>query len=264
MIDRALLAIILGVLVVIALVFLGILEPVRGEPRVTEATYNVWYRNQQVSSDLGQAMAMASVIRLQEVSTPVVRAGVRQALASHPRWRWTVRARGLPNLVLWDSHVWRSVRPARWLSTHQGYAGITPRRWLEWKLLRHRATGLLVTIANTHAIHAYCRNQKPAQQPLRDRLARTHWRTVAAWTRAQQARFPGRPILLGGDFNCSLETSAPAYPAPWLLPLYRRDRAPGAIDRLITLRGSGLVELARWRTGLNSDHALHLRRLGLH
>lgn len=226
----------------------------------TEATLNVRYTNApgQIRADVREALAHASLVRLQELWTPVGRSEARSVIQGHIHWQGSWRTARTGLLVAWDTRTWRAAAPGRARLVHHGIEGLTPDRFLAWKLLRYLPTGQLVAVGNVHPVSGACVPSR-SRIELRRQLARSYWRVVVSWTRRQLAA--GRQVLLGGDLNCWLTRRSLA--GRQLLPLYRPDRAPW-YDHLLTAREPGApASLRRWELPARSDHALNLRRLGM-
>lgn len=238
--------------------------PAYADRATTEASLNVYVRNPAplVRADVAAAMRRATVIRLQEVSYRPQLAGLRAALAAHPHWRasWRLSRPGrlgpMMDAIAWKTTVWQGVAPARYRRVHDGIPAVTPPRFITWKALRLRATGQVVTIANTHVVAGWCSRPKPPVAR-RTQLAAQHFEALADWTRQQQAAHPKRPILLGGDLNC--QTTEPTVRKP-LGALYRLGSGSPGVDHLLTARGPHRPATARvWRVPAHSDHDLLLR-----
>lgn len=261
--DRTALLLAIILLLVLALLLLW---PARAWPaghRVTEATQNVYRANPgpAIRQDVNQAMDHASVVRLQEVYPGRPAHAVRRVLNHRPHWRSVLLGR-VEVPILWDARVWSRVGPPRaLLLTGRRPVRGWPPRFLGSVALELRATGRVVTVANVHPLPAYCR-PTTYRATVRQADARTHWRDVRAWTARQRATHPGRPILLGGDFNCRLSVRTfPWFPGRALAPDYRFDWS-GSIDRLITARTARHpVGLRRWSMAALADHRLQLRTL---
>lgn len=222
--------------------------------RTTEATLNVYRGNPSaaIRADVRAAMARASVIRFQETYPPRAWRAVAGAVRSAPSWRFSRLPAGELALA-YDARVWAPVRPPRARLVVVPPASGWPRS-LVWQALRFRPTGAVVRVANVHADARTC------TWPLLGRLvgAARYWDVVAQWTRAH----PRNPILLGGDFNCSMRRGGAAWkPGNVLAPLYRRGPT-GGVDHLLTSRTPGAPAVVRrWSVAVNSDHRLQLRRL---
>lgn len=263
--DRWTLALALLLLVALLLV---IAVPVFATPpsgrrdvRAVEATQNVYRVNAGpvIRRDVARALERADVVRLQEVVDGRPTRAVRGLLADRPNWRGVFVGR-VEVPILWDRREFRQMEPpgVRRLTERREGRG-WPARFITWVALEHVATGRVLTVANVHPLPRYCRIPHDAE---RQADARTHWTGVRDWTRRQMARHPGRPVLLGGDFNCRLTERARWYfPGRILDRAYRFDRS-GSIDRLVTSRTIRRpVGLRRWALPAASDHRLQLRAL---
>lgn len=238
-------------------------QAVRGT--YTEATYNVHLYNPRTGGDVATLMGRASLIRLQEVTLPISRHGVANALRSHPSWRaWWPRQTGLP--ILWDSHVWANAGEGGWLQVFQHIPGTDrkPSRYTTWQPLRLRATGQVFLIVNVHAMALACLDQV---QPIRERAAALHWASLKAQTVVWHDLGRYQAIVAGGDFNCRLRNRQQWWmPGNQLASTYRvnaRHTTGNHIDWLLDARGMAahLAVRGSWYThrGLHSDHHALLR-----
>ena len=225
------------------------------------ATLNVYRGNpgQLIRADVRRAMRLADVVMLQEVYPGQPAAAVRRVMRHHPRWR-SAKLRPTELRIMWDTREFTRARPAHLRRLSPSYLPTwrLPARWLGWVTLRHRTTGQLVTMADVHPHPSYCRPRPPAPALLRDELTAEHWRDVATWTRARRV-----PVVLAGDFNCSLSrTARPWWPGRVLRSLYRFDHAPGSVDRVLISRSRGHpVGIHRWSFPVYSDHRLVIRAM---
>jgi exonuclease III len=87
--------------------------------------------------------------------------------------------------------------------THGGEAGVTPSRFVNWVVLKHKETDSKVAFVNTHYISGAWNGEHPERQ---DRW-RTHNQVVLEVVADLRGR--GLPVVLVGDFNRALSQDIP-------------------------------------------------------
>jgi hypothetical protein len=120
--------------------------------------------------------------------------------------------------------------------THDGEAGVTPARYVNWVVLEIRGTGQRFIVVNTHFISG-------AWGPHPERQARWILHYEILYDRVAQLRqnHPGKPIFVVGDFN---RHRAMAMPTP---------------IRYVPVEGGGDVPLDHMYAPSNISHTLTQR-----
>ncbi|RYZ44046.1 MAG: hypothetical protein EOO71_00820 [Myxococcaceae bacterium] len=87
--------------------------------------------------------------------------------------------------------------------THGGEAEVTPARFVNWVVLKHKETGAKLAFVNTHYISGAWNGEHPERQE--------RWRTHNAAVLEVVADLRGRglPVVLVGDFNRPLSQDIP-------------------------------------------------------
>ncbi|MDY7226948.1 endonuclease/exonuclease/phosphatase family protein [Hyalangium rubrum] len=87
--------------------------------------------------------------------------------------------------------------------THEGDAGVTPARFVNWVVLKNKDTGAKLAFINTHYISGAWNGEHPERQE--------RWRTHNTVVREVVAELLSRglPVVLVGDFNRQLSQDIP-------------------------------------------------------
>lgn len=156
----------------------------------------------------------------------------------------------IPNPISWKKAVWQR-EDAGFVRTHEGRAKVTPRRYITWARLRHRATGRTVVRVNTHLISGAWSGQRPTTAWRRER-----WHEHLQQLDALVADFKrqGYVVIVGGDFNRdSFEVLGDR--VRYDNRLHVGTHGQRTLDYLMHTPGGGLRrERARVQGGYASDH----------
>ncbi len=217
------------------------------------ATYNsaATVKTERAVADIQRLAAVSDVVTLQEMGSPARRGAVASSLVDCETCRFDafMPTSAVPGStpILWNSERFRLKESGtRQVSvdTYVGRAGAGPStlraKYINWVLLRDRATGVKFYVLNNHAVPTVQGQGGGAnrEHPKRLALYRQHMEGLKALIRELAA--PNRAVFVTGDLNVN----------------YRRDRI--VQDRLFPFYNLGQV-------GLRASHeALGEPAIGTH
>lgn len=127
------------------------------------------------------------------------------------------------NAISWRTAVFELVS-SKSTRVHKGVAAITPSRWINTVLLRHKPTGKLVIRKNTHVINGIESGGLPIDNLRRTPLAKTHFQVLRAEIEADSEK---APVIWGGDTNVNYlrdrNKKCPWFPYMMLSPVCTLD-----------------------------------------
>lgn len=202
-----------------------------GQVRFTVGTHNVKHAT-------GTVNAFADVIGWQELDRPVGWAAARN-LAGY-RSYLPAADPGKEDAISWNDTKFELVGGHSRL-THHGQAKVTPNRYVNWVVLRHRNSGLTVAFVNTHFISGAWN-----KHPNRQQRWLLHQRVLQEVVADLHQR--GLPVVVVGDMNRqdTIDLAGTAR-----VPVGSGDRTP--IDQLYVSRGHAVGAAVRL-SNFGSDH----------
>lgn len=197
------------------------------------------------------------------------------------------------NLISWDRQVFKRFEDANGefiQGVHDAHLGASqmgipvknnPPRDFSWVGLRHGVTGDQVLVIDVHPV-AGATKRESAPDP-RFKTAEAHmwadwafgqyWLDVLAFISTQMSVQEGDSkskasfwdsILIGGDYNCSLDNMRQwYYPALLMSGVLVPDTHEVGLDHLQYTRHSNVKQVRRWSQAANTDHKLHFVELSI-
>ncbi|ATB49251.1 endonuclease/exonuclease/phosphatase family protein [Corallococcus macrosporus] len=184
------------------LVSVGVLPAEEGEVESLAATTTTVATHNTLR---GQATfrPLADVIGWQEVSTAEGHNKL-EALEYYAHFRPGAERLAARNSIAisWRKNKYEKTGDGSRL-THEGEAGVTPARFVNWVVLKNKQTGAKLAFINTHYISGAWNGQNP------DRQARWHTHNSVVREVVRELRGRGLPVVLVGDFNRQLSQDIP-------------------------------------------------------
>lgn len=143
-----------------------------------------------------QLRAFAGIIGWQEISDPPDRTRLRNTMSEKGYRTFFPEpgpAKAIP--ISWRKSGFAFIKGGA-RRTHGGEAKVTPARYLNWVILKHRAANERLIVINTHFISGAW-----SKHPERQERWLTHARKLRDLINDLRARHPHPPILVVGDFN---------------------------------------------------------------
>ena len=161
---------------------------------------SVWVGTHNTHYGDGDFPAFAGVIGWQEVNDPVDRDKMRNRLGSeYSHAVFSGAASAVP--ISWNSRFTKLTQGS--VKTHDGEAGVTPARYVNWVLLQNNQTGKKFAFVNTHFISGAW-----SKHPDRQKRWLTHLDKLK--TTVSNIQTTHRvPVVVVGDFNRHRAESLP-------------------------------------------------------
>lgn len=169
---------------------------VMAAPQISIGTHNTWYGNASFER-------FAGVIGWQEVNDSAARDKLRNRLGAEYTTFWPADdpARSVP--ISWRGERFALVNSGS-IRTHDGEAGVTPARYVNWVILQVRGTDSRFIVVNTHFISGAW-----SGHPERQARWNQHWDVLRDKVADLRQNHPAKPVFVIGDFNRHLAMTMP-------------------------------------------------------
>lgn len=191
----------------------------------------------------GSFERFAGVIGWQEVESPAAIDKLRNRLGAEYNHYLGGGAPASAIAISWRVERFQKLGEGS-VRTHEGEAGVTPARYVNWVRLQVRATGAQLIVVNTHFISGAW-----SGHPERQARWNTHYDVLRDKVAALKQNHPGVPIFVIGDFNRAKAMDMPN-PVQWV-PVDGVSGVP--IDHMYApsnIPHSSVTRLPQW----GSDH----------
>jgi endonuclease/exonuclease/phosphatase family protein len=191
----------------------------------------------------GSFESFAGVIGWQEVESPAAIEKLRNRLGAEYNHYLGGGAPASAIPISWRVERFQKLGEGS-VRTHEGEAGVTPARYVNWVRLQVRATGTQLIVVNTHFISGAW-----SGHPERQARWNTHYQVLHDKVATLKQNHPGVPIFVIGDFNRAKAMDMPN-PIQWV-PVGGVSGVP--IDHMYAptnVTHSSVTRLPQW----GSDH----------
>lgn len=238
------------------------------DPTVTTVPLRVMTQNVQFNRPVGDILAdvrkitgMADFAGLQETSDRAKRARIVEMLDEIGWNHWFPDPGGYENMAIWNDSVF-SLESTRSVLTHGGQAGVTPPRYINTVILRHRATGKLIALVNTHAISQGARD---GGRVTNERTARLKKHIGMLRDEIALARKTTPNVIATGDLNVNylldrkykiagLPTATLGSLVDFDMPIKPSWGGTALFDYVMRAKGSDLTRTSAMMIAARSDH----------
>lgn len=179
---------------------------------------------------------------------------------------------GYSTPIAWKRKYWQFMEGDSW-RIHQGVPRVTGHRYVTWAVLKHRGTGALVIVFNTHFVAGSFNQKRERSEAVRKPMWRAGWAKLKTeWLPEMIEKYPEAAIVGMADFNAMFTRDREEFMRPngkMIVPGTRRTiniTHPGAIDHLLYINGSKYkwsVVSTDTLKGRKSDHQGRLLRAAI-